>query len=384
MSNYCSYITKGLRLEFSKGPNNELYYRTRPCCHMHGDKFCNSLKQWEICNNWQDLEQHKNRHYFLDWQNNNSVLHEACYPCKKIENYTPENSPRFLYKDNKEIDYHILDVVVGNTCNMACPFCAPNVSSLIEKITSHYDRTQLPGKWGNNPQINANPFDVAKVVSDFICNRKVGELKIIGGEPLLAENWNEIGKVIDKGMCEDMTITFTTNGSIMNEKIIKNLYKVKRSKVTVSIDSIGENYNFIRWPYNWNKVKDNLDYLIQNKPDSAWVNVDGLISVINFELLPDIIEEFEKWPSYSFMFDLKPEGSELDFKVLSKEIMHDVYKKIQRSDIKKNIEYVLDNYYDVNLTAKKEKTKKSLQWFLQHRQMDKSVLGPKTIEYLAL
>ena len=58
MSITCPYITKGLRLEFSTSVYKELLYRTRPCCHMHGDKFDNDLKQWNVCNTWQDLETH--------------------------------------------------------------------------------------------------------------------------------------------------------------------------------------------------------------------------------------------------------------------------------------------------------------------------------------
>lgn len=385
MSKSCPYIDKGLRLEFSTDEKNNLIFRTRPCCHMHGGKFSNDYKKWQVCKNWKDLESHANRNFFLDWQNNNEDLHPACHPCIEIEKHNPERSPRFLFPFDTDLDYHILDVVVGNTCNLACPFCAPNVSSLIEKIVKKYpDQKSLPGKWSHDPQVNGDPIKVAQVVADFISNRKVGELKIIGGEPLLAENWNEIGKVIDQGLCKDTSLTFTTNGTIMNQKIIDNLCKVKNSKITVSIDSIGKNYNFIRWPYTYEKVKKNVDYLMENKPESAWVNIDGLISVINFEYLPEIINEFKRWPSFSFMFDLKPEGSELDYKVLPKEIIENVYTNVDFKDVKKHLEYILDTYDNLNMQHLKLKTKNSLEWFFAQRSMDKSVLGPKTIEYLGL
>ena len=385
MDSFCPYIDKALRFEFSTNQDNDLVFRTRPCCHMHGGKFDNQYKKWQVCNTWQDLESHDNRLYFLDWQKNTDKLHDACHPCIEVEKHNPTKSPRFIFPKETVLDYHILDVVVGNTCNLACPFCAPNVSSLIEKITSGYkDRSKLPGKWSHDPEVNGNPSKVAKVVADFLKNRNIGELKIIGGEPLLAENWTEIGKVIDQGLCSDTTLVFTTNGTVMNEKIIKNLKQVKDSKVTVSIDSIGSNYDFIRWPYKYNKVQQNVDYLIDQKPNSTWVNVDGLVTIINFEFLPDIIGEFKRWPSFSFMFDLKPDGSELDYKVLSKDIINQVYKNINFDNVKKQLEFTLDNYDDLNMSYLKSKTKNSLEWFLKQRRMDKTVLGENTLKYLGM
>lgn len=385
MKKECAYISQGLRLEFSEGHNGNLLFRSRPCCHMHGNNLSNYNKQWIDCSSWRDIENHQNRRFFLHWQREKSELNPACFPCIEAEKINYNNSPRFLINKDYDYDYTILDVVVGNTCNLACPFCSPTVSSLIEKITSNMSKKDLPGKWGAYSEKNATPNKVAKVIAEFLSNRRIKQLKIIGGEPLLADNWQEIGKVIMNGSCKDMKLTFTTNGTVMNEEIIHQIKQVGECKITVSIDSIQNNYNFIRWPYSWNKVKDNMNFLLKNKPNNTWINVDGLISVINFEFLPEIIKEFSKWPSYSFMFDLKPLGSELDFKVLSKDIINDVYIKIYNKKIKANIEYFLDNYETLNLNYLKEKTKNSLNWFLLQRNMDKrSVLGLKTLQYLGI
>lgn len=381
----CEWISKALRVEFTT-VNNELYFRSRPCCHMHGLKMDKKYQKWAKCNRWEDLENHDNRHHFIDWQNTNTTFHPACIPCETAERSGGTN-PMNHWKKNDTVDYHILDVVVGNTCNLACPFCGPNVSSLIEKITNNFtDKKILPGKWGHNTEVNGNPVDVARVVSEFIANRRVGTLKVIGGEPLLAENWSEIGKVIDSGACNDMKLMFTTNATVMNKKIINNLHKVKTSIITVSLDSINENYNFIRWPHNWDKALRNTKYLLDNKPESSFVNVDNLVTVFNFEYLPDIIEVFKQFPSYSFNFDLKPIGSELDFKVLPESILYDTLKKLNNNDKHScnTIEYVLDNYKDLNQQHLIEKTKSSVKWFLEQRQMSKYVLGKNTIEYLQL
>jgi len=377
----CEWITKGLRLEFTTR-DNSLYYTTRPCCHMHGDSIDKVYKKWHKCDSWQDLEQHPNRMHFIQWQNQQQKFHPACKICEQAQAQGTKN-PRLMYTENDEVDYHILDVVVGNTCNLACPFCAPNVSSLIEKIASQHNGV-LPGKWGNDPEVNGNPVEVARVVADFINNRRIGELKIIGGEPLLYDNWNEIGKVISSGVCQKMKLTFTTNGTVMNNSIIRNLSQVKNSKITVSIDSIDKNYDFIRWPYSWDKVNKNIKMLFDKKPSSCFVNVESLVTIFNFELLPEIIEYFNRFPSFSFNFDLKPKNSELDFKVLPQNIIQSVYDRITNKTVRAELEYVLDNYHTMNLNSKRKHSTASVKWFLNQRQMNSSVLGSKTVEYLQL
>ena len=102
--------------------------------------------------------------------------------------------------------------------------------------------------------------------------------------------------------------------------------------------------------------------------------------------MPDIIQVFKQFPSYSFNFDLKPIGSELDFKVLPESILYDTLKKLDNNDRHSctTIEYVLDNYKDLNQQHLIDKTKSSVKWFLEQRQMPKQVLGKNTIEYLQL
>lgn len=378
----CEYINKALRLEFAE-KNNKLYFRSRPCCHMHGDLIDNQYKQWKECNSWEDIEFHENSLFFKQWSMKEAGWHPACHPCELAES-SGSRSPRFILSPDENVDYHLLDVVIGNTCNLACPFCAPNVSSLIEKMASTYDG-KLPGKWGNDPEINANPTLVSSIISDFIDNRRVSELKIIGGEPLLSDNWSEFEKLILSGRCSDMQLTFTTNGTVMNSRVIDSLKSVKSSKITVSIDSINENYEFIRWPYKWNKLQDNLKFLFDNKPSSTHVHIDALVNIFNFELLPEITQVFNQWPSTNFMTDLKPKGSELDFKVLPLEILEYVYENIEGySNLRAEIKTVIDNYDDMNLLHLKNKTVWSVNWFLKQRSMTKAVLGAKTQQYLGL
>ena len=77
----CEWINKALRVEFTT-IDNQLYYKTRPCCHMHGFKIDREFQNWSKCTSWRDLETHSNRKHFIDWQNTQPGFHTACHPCE--------------------------------------------------------------------------------------------------------------------------------------------------------------------------------------------------------------------------------------------------------------------------------------------------------------
>ena len=62
-----------------------------------------------------------------------------------------------------------------------------------------------------------------------------------------------------------------------------------------------------------------------------------------------------------------------------------LYKLVVEDNIvKKQLEFTLDNYDDLNMSYLKSKTKNSLEWFLKQRRMDKTVLGENTLKYLGM
>lgn len=386
MSIDCPYFRKSLRLEFSQ-QEGQTVVKTRPCCHMHGAKIpSGEYKNWMPVNTWEDLERHPNRDYFINYQQTNTEFHPACSPCEEVERVNPERSPRIYQQKEVEPgdDYFLLDVVVGSTCNLACPFCSAEVSSLIAQVAAKHQDEALPVKWRDTPKVNAEPASVGNLIADFIENRKVKRLKIIGGEPLLKENWDPLSNLIESGACQEMDFALTTNGTIVNDRLISNLHKVKSAILTVSADSIGKNYDFIRWPYSWEKAKKNIDYLIDNAPESTHINVDGVVSIINFELLPEADVEFSNWYSHSFNFDLKPSGSALSHLVLPESILKYVYDNIKRKYMRRSIEWALDNYKEENLQHLRDQTRAQLKFLLRQRGMSSDVFGPLTQEYLDL
>ena len=80
------------------------------------------------------------------------------------------------------------------------------------------------------------------------------ELNITGGEPTLIPELIDVLKQINK----DCIVQLTTNGTLFNEKLYNELSKFKKTWFVLSIDGIGDTYNYIRHPGNWNTVNSNV------------------------------------------------------------------------------------------------------------------------------
>lgn len=377
--NYCAYIEKGLRLTFRE-INRKIYFSRKPCCEMHSQLIPYNVSQFVPLNNIDDLIKHPSMEYFRQWTDNNDNLHPSCRSCANNEKNLNQSKRTFINQvDSADYDILRLDIVIGNLCNLACPFCDSNASSLIDKLSKSYKLDELPENWKPKLHTHANPQQISAFVSEFLKKYKVKNLKIIGGEPLLKENWQDIEKVIEDQSCNDLTLEITSNGTVVNQKLINNLQKTKSAILRISVDSIGNNYNFIRWPHTWKKMEKNLEFLANNIPKNTSVILTNLVSIFNFELLPEIDNYFSTLPfAYSFNLDLKPTSSLMHYENLPAELIKTVKDKIKNESLKLSIS-------DFSRNTDASLLKKEIEFFLNQRKMEANcVLGKQTNKFLGL
>jgi MoaA/NifB/PqqE/SkfB family radical SAM enzyme len=384
-NNYCAYVSKGLRLSFLEkdGVDN---VRTSPCCHLHYDYIDDKIQKFSALEDIDSVLSHQMRKYFIDYFKNNDTLHPACATCIHHEkNGVKSVRQKFneLDKENKDFDFLKLDVIIGNLCNLACPFCNQGSSSLIEQISSKYNQSKLPFHWNDAHKNNrASPKITGQVCAELLKKYNIYSFKIVGGEPFLKENWQPIAEVLDQNLCKDLHLEVTTNGTVMNQSVLDGLSKVKSSYLRISVDSIGHNYNFIRWPHNWNKMQKNLFLLRDCKPNNCDYKVSILINLFNFELLPDIERFFiNNNLNFSLDFTLKPNNSPLQWTNLPFKIKHSVYKKIKNKEAKQLIQTDLEKKPVADLKS----IKKDIKFYLRQRNMNaEDVIGQKTVGWLCL
>tara|TARA_Y100000782_G_scaffold111757_1_gene140585 strand:- start:518 stop:1321 length:804 start_codon:yes stop_codon:yes gene_type:complete len=106
------------------------------------------------------------------------------------------------------------------------------------------------------------------------------ELNITGGEPTLIPELIDVLKQINK----DCIVQLTTNGTLFNEKLYNELSKFKKTWFVLSIDGIGDTYNYIRHPGDWNTVNSNVtkfkDYVNEIHVETA-TTIFNILDITN-------------------------------------------------------------------------------------------------------
>lgn len=383
-NNYCPYFERGLRLHFNY-QKEQLHVQMKPCCHLDPRFIPAETRTWIPVDNFQDLLDRPEHKYWQDYYENNNDFPKACHNCVKVESFRGEHAPRLgaIKRDNTDkYDYFKLDIVIGNTCNLACTFCKPDVSSLIAKVAKDNYSDDMPITWKKNNGQNSNSALVGKLTAQFLEKYSVKYVKFIGGEPLLKENWEPIGKVIDKGYLDKSILEITTNGTVVNQKMLDRFSKVDEVILRMSIDSIGKNYDFLRWPHTWNKMDRNLKFLLENKSDNINFGVAVLINVWNIEYLGEIEKYFNNLGiSPGFTFDLKPGQSVQHYTNAHPSIINHA---INNSTNQSSIDFLTSENSIWTNKNNFAQVKTETQWFLKQRGMTSDVLGPMTREWLEI
>lgn len=202
-------------------------------------------------------------------------------------------------------------------------------------------------------------------------NKQLLKIKLQGmGEPTVNNKFLEmISLANDFGI----TVEFTTNGSLLDEKFINQLLKKKISKITISIDgATKETFESIRIKSNFNKVIENAKNLIKSsknyylKPEiCAWTVVQK-----------DNSHEFEKifylcneigFDNLSYQFHISDWGKE-EWNYINKDKIIDINSKINFINKINN-----DNLFSTKVLIFKENLltfKKKCNWPIKSSYID--------------
>jgi MoaA/NifB/PqqE/SkfB family radical SAM enzyme len=190
-----------------------------------------------------------------------------------------------------------LDLRLGHTCNLKCVMCSPHDSSRWvedhKKIYPLFQAKELKeqmswesksfnNKWHENP-------DFWKEMYSQIPNLK--QVYFAGGEPLMIkEHKMFLEEIIRQGYADKILVRYNTNGLLISDDIIELWKQFKLVKVGFSIDALGDQNYYIRYPSEWATIESNLRRL-DNTPDNIHVSIATAIQILNIKHLPD----FAKW-----------------------------------------------------------------------------------------
>jgi hypothetical protein len=260
---HCNFIHEGLDISFPKwGEPNLVEYR---CCCI-ADKTAIRTTSITDTNFW-------NNEYFQFIRNLNkkNIWNNDCNRCRVAEEAEAWDDSHRLHCANLDSEPRTnlsgpanLTIKLSSVCNLMCTTCGPEFSTTWQNAVKKNPPIFLenPDKFYTDKR--DGEAEIEKVIK-FFDNIDVSNLDTInftGGETLLPGNNSNVKflEYIDnRHSLDNITVMMHTNGTKpIPENMLELLSKCKFVRLCISIDCIGDRFNYLRAPADWTQVEDNI------------------------------------------------------------------------------------------------------------------------------
>jgi hypothetical protein len=230
----------------------------------------------------------------------NGEFPEECQRCYDLEKSSDsarsyrqisnEKFKDFIQVNETDLTIKHLDLRLGNACNLKCRMCSEHSSSKwakeqseLSKKLSFISHKTYSNKWTNSEKVLE--FVDANLSS-------LVDLRFAGGEPTFQTKPVEIMEhIVDLGYANKIDLKFNVNLTHIPQRITELWPHFKSTKITASLDGIGDLNTYIRYPSDWNDVKKNLKMLVEkHATGEISLNVLTTVQVYNIFSL-DLIEQ---------------------------------------------------------------------------------------------
>lgn len=220
------------------------------------------------------------------------VRHARCDSCYQVENNAEnplENeSNRTWYKkitvkhkinldifnDTDSFSPAILDLRWRNTCNRACVYCGPDLSSMWQNMMSMKYKI-------DESALNQSK----KYIFDNL--HTIKHVYLAGGEPLvIKENELLLKRLLE--INPEVDIRINSNIGNINTPVFRLLKKFPNVKWTISVDSMNESFEYMRWPGKWTEFLINLDEI--RKTADNQINFNMVWCILNSDDILDTVD----------------------------------------------------------------------------------------------
>jgi len=227
-----------------------------------------------------------------------------------------------------------LQIELGNTCNSACIMCTPEASSKLEhdyhklyQINPNlFFKPKGYTNWTKDPQL------VDKFINEIIEIPKIKYIHFLGGETLYEDSFYTIcQKLIDCKISKNVIVGTTTNGTIYNQRIEKFIQNFRQFHLGISIESVTDLNNYIRWPGQVDEIIKNIQKYLDLRNKNP-----GLI--ISLRVTPNIFSVYELDKLFVFMLEnqviaescnILSEPSVLRMELLPQDLRHEIKQKLE-------------------------------------------------------
>jgi len=241
----------------------------------------------------------------------------ACVKCNEQEEQgyksmrRTEKKEKYIKETNADgsVNHspHSAEIHFGNMCNLKCKMCSQNYSNQIGKellemgeddpewLNWVMKQSGNVNNWTNNLSVEYKWFKNPKIAHKLVewISKNVTDLSILGGEPtIIPEFWKIFEHCEQKGTLTGKEVTIVTNLTNINPRVKTWLPKLENWTIWASIDGIGERTEYIRYPSNWNKIVENLNFYksILKEKSNGRIVFSPAISILNIDQLDDLLK----------------------------------------------------------------------------------------------
>jgi MoaA/NifB/PqqE/SkfB family radical SAM enzyme len=257
---------------------NSSYMKDVRCTMMRGEKPTSCLK----CYKEEDIGINSKRQWeTAEWQD--KVNYEELISKTTEDGELPLDIPYF-------------DLRLGNLCQLKCVMCSPHDSSAWIKDWKiqypKYTITELKNDQSWDTTWDYTWYQKGVFLESMRQQSKyIRELYFAGGEPtLIPEHYKILRFMVDGGFAHNIKLRYNSNGLDLPDELFELWDYFKEVRFNISIDSIRERNNYIRYPSKWADIEDSLEKL-DNTKDHITVNIATAVQLLNILDLP----ELAKW-----------------------------------------------------------------------------------------
>lgn len=284
-NNVCCNIT-GLESTIDRESPNEFFnsVRVREMRQklLRGKK----LRECSLCHYQENLSNNSHRIEYNKYYNIKNDQDNDYYE-KIIKRLRLSNLENPLYAE----------LHISNLCNLKCLTCNEYDSSRF------HAENKILGV-SKNPNVDYSKFDHTKYKAlDSVMKEGLMFLDIRGGETLMVPEVKKILIDADSTLAKGVTLKIQTNGTIVpDQQWIEIFKKFKKTKVNLSIDALGDDNNYVRFPSDWQKIISTIEVLENH--DIKFI-INTVVSNINLLLLDKLFNWIQEKEYLNYFYILE-------------------------------------------------------------------------------
>lgn len=189
-----------------------------------------------------------------------------------------------------------MDINLSNVCNLKCRMCGSWASNQWFEEDKILAGINPAFKKENNPERQKIIQHELPDLEELIPHS--GDLQRIdfkGGEPMLAKNHVEfLEKLIERNVHEYITLQYTTNGTVVNPRILDTLKKFKNVRLMFSIEGTGDLYSYIRGgKFTIDQMEETM--AMYNELPNVQIGFNVTMQGYNLLNLKSLYKQLEAW-----------------------------------------------------------------------------------------